>query len=259
MRWLWCGVCLCMLLMTGCSVARPTSSVASSGTATSEVDQEITTRDTNPYQGTTQGTSTNWAGYVTTGSTYSQVQGTWVQPSVTCAAGETTYSAFWVGLDGDGSKTVEQLGTDANCTNGVASYSAWWEVYPRRAIRLPSTYVVQPGDQITASVVVASSQTIVLTMTNARAGWKFSTTRPNLRFQFASAEWIAESPSVSGELATLADFGNVTFTQATANGKALTANPNLTALTMATNGVVRAQPSGLTADGTTFSVTWQHA
>src|SRR6266542_1976121 len=67
------------------------------------------------------GVSTNWSGYAVTVSstTFASVTGTWVQPTVDCStATGQAYSAFWVGLGGatDGSETLEQIGTDENCT-----------------------------------------------------------------------------------------------------------------------------------------------
>src|SRR3954451_2790503 len=78
-------------------------------------------------------TSSNWAGYVTTGGSFSNVTATWVQPTVTCTPGVVSYSSFWVGLGGygDGSQALEQIGTDADCTgSGRPVHSAWWEIVP---------------------------------------------------------------------------------------------------------------------------------
>jgi hypothetical protein len=75
--------------------------------------------------------SQNWAGYVAGGSSsdtqFSDVSGSWVQPSATCGSGQT-YSAFWVGLggSGNGSSGLEQTGTQADCTaDGGTDYYAW--------------------------------------------------------------------------------------------------------------------------------------
>ena len=61
-------------------------------------------------------TSTNWSGYAVAGGTYTTVTASWVQPAVTCSG--TAYSSFWVGIDGDTSNTVEQTGTEADCSSG---------------------------------------------------------------------------------------------------------------------------------------------
>ena len=61
--------------------------------------------------------SSNWAGYAATGAagSFTSVSASWTQPTASCASG-SQYAAFWVGLDGYTSKTVEQIGTEADCT-----------------------------------------------------------------------------------------------------------------------------------------------
>jgi hypothetical protein len=44
-------------------------------------------------------TSLNWSGYAAFNSTFSDVKGSWMEPAATCN-GKSTYSSFWVGLDG---------------------------------------------------------------------------------------------------------------------------------------------------------------
>src|SRR5579859_2350124 len=57
--------------------------------------------------------STNWSGYAGTSSTsgaFTSVSASWVQPSGLCNGRGQQYAAFWVGLDGFSSSTVEQTG-----------------------------------------------------------------------------------------------------------------------------------------------------
>jgi len=61
--------------------------------------------------GLSHSTSGNWAGYAVTGAKFTSVSASWVQPSVK-ATSQDAYSSFWVGIDGDGSDSVEQLGTE---------------------------------------------------------------------------------------------------------------------------------------------------
>src|SRR5438876_3385239 len=98
------------------------------------------------------GTSTNWSGYSTTGApgSFQNASATWVQPQVTCTS-QNTYAAFWVGLDGDGTSTVEQLGTEADCVGGQARYSSWYEMYPRRSHSTP--LAVLPNHTYAVSVL----------------------------------------------------------------------------------------------------------
>ena len=75
--------------------------------------------------------STNWSGYAATGTNFTRVTGSWVIPASTCATGSSAeYAAFWIGIDGWTSDSVEQTGTDSDCSNGKPSYYAWYEFYP---------------------------------------------------------------------------------------------------------------------------------
>ena len=41
----------------------------------------------------------------------------WVQPAASCSS-QDSYSAFWIGIDGDGSDSVEQTGSEVDCSGG---------------------------------------------------------------------------------------------------------------------------------------------
>src|SRR5438128_2441380 len=97
------------------------------------------------------GVSTNWSGYAVVGfGPYTSASASWTQPAVDCTTTPSAYSAFWVGLDGDTSHTVEQTGSEANCFHGEASYGAWYEMFPKKPVFYPNP--VLPGDSFTASV-----------------------------------------------------------------------------------------------------------
>lgn len=205
-------------------------------------------------------TSSNWSGYANTSGTFSNVQGAWKQPSATCSAGQTAYSSFWVGIDGDTTNTVEQTGTDADCSSGTPTYYAWYEMYPKFPVNLStSTYPVAPGDSLSAKVSTDGQGHFTLTIKNATRGWTVTTNQTSKKARLGSAEWIAEAPSGSGGVLPLAKFGTVNFTNCTANGLSISSNPNPDAITMSSNGTVKAQPSSLGSGGTSFSVTWQHS
>lgn len=202
-------------------------------------------------------TSTNWSGYANTGATFTDVKGSWTQPAASCKAGETSYSSFWVGIDGDTTNTVEQTGTDADCSNGTPTYYAWYEMYPKFPVNLSNP--VAPGDAMTAEVQVSGSGNFTLTITNATKRWTFTTSQRSRKAKLGSAEWIAEAPSGSGGVLPLANFGTVSFTNCTANGVSISSNPNPDAITMQAGSTIKAQPSGLGSGGTSFSVTWKHS
>ena len=202
-------------------------------------------------------TSSNWSGYANTGGTFTDVKGSWIQPTATCTSGQTAYSSFWVGIDGDTTNTVEQTGTDADCSSGAPQYYAWYEMYPKFPVNLSNT--VRPGDSITAEVKVATGGKFTLIISDSTQHWSFSTNQTLKKAKLGSAEWIAEAPSGSGGVLPLANFGTVNFTNCTANGVSISSNPNPDPITMATGSTTKAAPSGLGGGGSSFSVTWKHS
>ncbi len=98
------------------------------------------------------GTSTNWSGYAVEtnlqapqSGVVTDVKGQWQVPSVTCGTA-TTYSSVWVGIDGYSNGTVEQTGTEQDCSSGQPRYSAWYEMYPKFPVTLSMS--IQPGNVI---------------------------------------------------------------------------------------------------------------
>jgi hypothetical protein len=203
-------------------------------------------------------TSTNWSGYAVTGTGATHVIGTWTQPSVKCAAGENSWSSPWVGIDGDTSNTVEQIGTDSDCQNGTPVYYAWYEMYPKSLVTFG--VAVHPGDSFTAEVTTGTSGSYLLKLTNNTTKASFQTTQASKRARRNSVEWVMEGPS-SG---LLSNFGSAPFSAASATISGKTANlgsfANADPITMVTNqGVPRAVPSSVSGGGTSFSVSWQHS
>jgi hypothetical protein len=198
-------------------------------------------------------TSDNWAGYASTGSSYTSVSSSWTQPSVSCGD-EDTYSSFWVGLDGDGTSSVEQTGTEADCSGGQAEYSSWYEMYPAD----PVTYSddVEPGDSFTATVTTDGSGDFTLTLTDNTQGWNETQNETGSSATGGSAEVIAEAPYSNGVL-PLSDFGTVDFTGATVDGSAIgDSSPDSIDL-VSDGGVTEATTSSLDSSGEDFSVTWE--
>jgi len=209
--------------------------------------------------------STNWSGYdFFNVSNVQSVQGSWTVPSVS-ASKNNTYSATWVGIDGDGSSTVEQCGTAQDFVGGKPQYYAWYEIYPNPSVNLPSSYAVKAGDLITASVSYQLNGTFLLNMSSS-AGWTFSITQSAPGAKRSSAEWIEEAPSNGiGQVLPLANFGTASFSscQATINGvssglgnlwsKYTSSNEN--AITMVGHGDIKARPSPAPPSDS-FYVTW---
>lgn len=199
-------------------------------------------------------TSSNWSGYSAINGRYTSVSASWKQPTASCTS-QTTYSSFWVGLDGDGSSTVEQTGTSADCSSGSPRYYAWYEMYPKFPVNL--SLAIRPGDSISGSVTTDGSGRFTLTIRNVTTGASFTTTQTLKRARLASAEAIAEAPSSSGGVLPLTNFGTVSFSSVTVNGQAIGAfNPDR--IDMVSGGVTKASTSALSG-GTAFSVTWKHS
>jgi hypothetical protein len=217
--------------------------------------------------------STNWSGYaVQSASKFTDVTGTWVEPTATCSSSASQDAAFWAGIDGYASRSVEQLGTFANCAGrSKPSYSAWWEMYPASSVALStSQYPVKPGDSMSAEVSV-SGTSFTLSLLSSE-GWRFSTVQSGSGLAQASAEVIAESPEVCllgifCHIVQLTNFGTADFSnaQAAVNGgadqpfSAFTADSGPHEIIGETSSkIVKAQPSALSPGGDAFTVTWKH-
>ncbi len=217
--------------------------------------------------------SLDWAGFADTGPLVTNVTGSWTEPTVTCPATKLEQSAFWVGIDGFASTdpTVEQVGTDADCTKKVKkvlsapSYYAWFEMYPAPLVLLGPSYPVTHGDALSASVT-AEGADYLLSITDSTEHWTYNTTQvaPTPLPEDTSAEWITEAPTTckAGKCKPLplADFGSVAFTGATVNGLPVNGT-GLTSsqITMTKNKkgtIVKASTSPLDTSGEAFTVTW---
>src|ERR1700676_5283455 len=107
---------------------------------------------THRINGLTDVQSTNWSGYADTGSGFSKVTGSWTEPSASCGGFTTSLAAFWVGIDGFTSSSVEQDGTLIECYFGTAYQYTWWEMYPTNSIQVVGSSL-RAGDSISSSVV----------------------------------------------------------------------------------------------------------
>jgi peptidase A4-like protein len=209
-----------------------------------------------PNQRVRHGTSGNWSGYAVSGAgPYRTVSASWTQPAVNCAATEDGFSAFWVGLDGDTTKTVEQTGSEANCSSGIAQYAAWYEMYPKRPVIYANP--VSAGDSLSASVTAVGRGRFKLTLSDTTKRWSLTTSQKRRSALRGSAEVIAEAPSTRKQVLPLADFGTIGFSGASVDGSLLeSSTPGLEPITMASGEIVKATPSSLSGGG--FSDTWHH-
>ena len=207
----------------------------------------------------TTDTSTNWSGYAINGGTNKSVTTTWIQPELKCSVTPNSYAAFWGGLDGFSSSTVEQDGTLAECVGTRPVYLGWYETYPNPMFRFGGT--VRAGDTMTATVTSVSPTQFVLSLADKpRIGpaWSVSTTQTlKSAAALSSAEVIAEAPSSNTGVLPLADFGLMNFTSSAVNGATLANGPSTVGIDMvSSHGALEAVPGSLNTAGG-FSVQWK--
>jgi hypothetical protein len=216
---------------------------------------------TQHVKGLTKVDSNNWSGYADTGSNYSTVTGSWTEPSVTCTS-TTSLAAFWVGIDGFSSGSVEQDGTLAECYGGAAYYFTWWEMYPSNDIQVVGD-TLRSGDHISASVVRSGTSYTLKVTDSTRSGDSFSTKQGCSSCANSSAEWIAEAPSGSSGIYPLPNFHSWSETGATVKSgskSGVISTFSDDEITMVdSSGKVEAQPGALNGSGNGFTVTWKRS
>lgn len=175
---------------------------------------------------TTTYQSTNWAGYLSTGGTFTAVSGTWIASSPTpTSTTKESGDGTWVGIGGITTKDLIQIGTENTFSAaGVMSTSAFYELLPAGAVGIVSV-PISPGDTVSASISQQAANQWMLSITNVTTGKTFSRS-VSYSSSLSSAEWIQEDPSnPDGSLVLLDNFGTVQFTNAvtTMNGTTMSA------------------------------------
>jgi Peptidase A4 family len=220
--------------------------------------------------------SANWGGYAlispTAGSSiaFTHVIGSWKVPSITCDESESdSSSAFWVGLGGfTGDAQMEQIGTWADCDDvGPASYFGWYELAGGPALSFALN--VRPGDTMTASVSVTTTNQVTMTLKDVTRKQQAVVRKRVPLVDLSSAEWMAEAPTdceSTCSIVPIANFGKVSMSnlEATADGPtgqvsgtltnpAWLAAPIEVSADASTPGTCTPLP---TSTGTGFSVAW---
>ncbi len=171
-------------------------------------------------------TSGNWAGYVdvpTTAGTITEISAEWAVPTVVCSeASGVAYAVQWIGIDGYGTPSVEQVGSYEFCSGhgAIPVYETWWEFFPANSIQLFAA--TTPGALISTSIVYNPAEEVsgvpgVYTMnlfdvdnsvafTVIGGGWDLGYTPDD-----GTAECISEAPSSGATILHLANYGKVTF------------------------------------------------
>ena len=159
-----------------------------------------------------------WSGYIAASDVQNRspvvsgVSASWTVPKVAPSENDT-FSGVWVGIGGYGEDTLIQAGTEQEYYNGEAMYYAWYERLPDYLVRIQSLHI-RAGDKITASIslVNENASTWSITIRDATRDEQFQKDVV-YNSSMLSAEWIVERPKVNGVVSTLAEFGNVTFTE----------------------------------------------
>jgi hypothetical protein len=187
--------------------------------------------------------SKNWSGFVAANSpgSYRMIYGEWYVPAVsgevevveegrmpTIVPGPPTYSALWVGLDGNTTNELVQAGSEQDARSlflfGTAtSYYAWTEAYPLDSET--EVFSVSPGDGIEVAVYVGDAKGNVnpsggyawfnVLDPTAGIGGKYSLQLgTGFGFTGYSAEWIMERPWITalGGFPELADYNTCNMT-----------------------------------------------
>jgi len=205
-----------------------------------------------------------WSGYMVASDiqnrspVVSSVSASWKVPEVKTSE-NNTFSGVWLGIGGYGEDSLIQTGTEQEYLNGRFVYYAWYELLPDYLIRISNLHV-QPGDTITASISLinenASTWSIEISDVTRNEHFKKVVVYNSSRL---SAEWIVERPKVNGAVSTLADFGNVTFTEceATVDGVAgVIGNFSYAQFVMHDEDTSLVSVSPLMADGSGFTVSY---
>jgi len=225
--------------------------------------------------------SSNWAGYVVPSSSVilTDVEGSWVVPTLNCADTPSGQMAVWLGSGGStgaSSDSLLQTGTSASCVNGAQQNYAWWEIVPATPNHEQtfSNFSVSPGDQINAAVFQTTSGAWESRVSDVNTGlsaymitgqsWgvgptssgTFSIQGSAAGFSYSgaySAEWIVEDETSSSTqgLVPFANFGSVTFSNLATSLTTWSLNQSET-WAMVQNTVTLATPTTTTTDG--FSV-----
>jgi hypothetical protein len=156
----------------------------------------------------TTGVSSNWAGYVASGGTFTAVGGNWIVPQAVISNANLSADATWVGIGGVSGKDLIQAGTQDIIQNGTPTYTAWYELLPASLVQIP--LAVHPNDGITVSIAQQSNNEWQISFSDTTTGQSYQTSVSYVS-SLSSAEWIEEMPSDQRGLVSLDNFGTVSF------------------------------------------------
>jgi Peptidase A4 family len=218
------------------------------------------------------------AGYGALGpnDSVTNINGSWIQPKVTCQkVSSVIYAAgFSVQIDGFNGKDLELVGTGGGCEYGITKYLAFYAFYPTSGEET-FNLVISPGDKILASVSYSTStQNFTAFIKDLTSGKSASATGKVSHPQRNSVEaGVVSIPKNSEGQCCLpliyfakAEFGmdktQITATcYATISGvsRPIGSFGNVLKLVMTNvkGNKIRAMPSKLSSDNSSFAVSWK--
>lgn len=212
-----------------------------------------------------------WSGYAVTGLPYRAVRGTFIQPAMASCSGTTRADPeapiannvfIWSGLDGLGTPTVEQVGTEIICeitAQGTPSisYFAWFETYPEPVRQI--SMAIHPGDQISTEVKALDRHHFVMTLEDRTTQSRWShVAYQRIPAPHSSAEWIDEPEGI--DLPTIAPTVWSSLS-VTADGRTASigrgGNRHVWALNISDSASRQhVEPSPLGGGGNAFAISW---
>jgi hypothetical protein len=205
-----------------------------------------------------------WSGYIVASDVQnrspvvSSICASWRVPGIKSSENDT-FSGVWVGIGGYGEDTLIQTGTEQEYVNGRVVYYAWYELLPDYLVRIPTVHV-RASDTVTASISLINKNTNTwsIEIADVTRGERFKKTIVYNSSRL-SAEWVVERPKVNDTISTLADFGNVTFTECKATVEGITgaiSNFSYAQLAMYDQELQLVTVSPLNDDDSSFTVSY---
>jgi hypothetical protein len=186
----------------------------------------------------------NWSGYIAehANRSYSAVAGNWNVPEIVQAEGNhSTFSAFWVGLDGAPQQgDLVQAGTEQDCLDiagfgYLADYSAWTELLPNQLSEQDVSLSPNPGDRMGVEVWISTGGGApnangayaafrIDDVTQNQSTGAIYTPLGSTYYHGSEAEWIMERPCLQlasgttncAQFAELSDYDHAQMLEATA-------------------------------------------
>jgi hypothetical protein len=223
------------------------------------------------FGGVSTGTTSIWAGYVSKESSstyYGNVEGSWIQPSISSTTCSGATHLTWVGIGGYGSQKLLQDGTDQN-------NKPWFEYLGNNGTGVnissfPTNVTIKSGDTVEA-VTEYTGGTAYYLVEDVTTGKSttVSVSGASPYYDGSSAEFIDERTSFGQARipSPLADFGVTHWTEAQAATSSAFKSPqplssltNVTQLSMlnSSNNHTLALPENEGFGGYTFETSWKN-